>query len=95
MSFLAPNYATSCWKPRIPKPDAGLKGYAATSGIEIECTWDCVENIEPHNHPKHNRSRVPNSDLHIWKPTVAWWYTYYSVDTQLAPELDCIFIGKT
>ncbi|KAL8668515.1 MAG: hypothetical protein Q9168_006855 [Polycauliona sp. 1 TL-2023] len=22
------------------------------------------------------------------------WYTYYSVDTELTPELDCIFVAK-
>lgn len=27
-------------------------------------------------------------------PQQPGWYTYYTVDTQLTPELDCIFVGK-
>ncbi len=27
-------------------------------------------------------------------PQQPGWYTCYTVDTQLTPELDCIFVGK-
>jgi hypothetical protein len=61
----------------------------------------CVANLEQHHHQKTNRAWLFNSHLYIRKPTpqtrmsaTAGWYTSYTIETYLTPELDCIFVGR-